>query len=270
MMTQQSSTPPNEVMTPAVKPDKEFVQSLVKGISVITAFSRENPAMTLSQVAALTGLTRATARRFLLTLHDLGYVKTDGRLFKLAPKILELGYAFLSSFHMGDIAEPFLQQVTDKVQESAGIAVLDGNSVVFVGPVHKKHVMSFSVSIGSKLPAYCTALGRLMLSDLPLGHLDQYLRELQPEARTDNTVTDKEKLRDLILQAAHAGYCIVDQELEVGLRCCAVPIRNRAGRMIAAINVSSMAQRASVEEMKSKQLPALIHASEQIMSAYAA
>ncbi len=250
--------------------DKEFVQSLVRGIMVITSFSREHPAMTLSQVAAETGLTRATARRFLLTLADMGYVRTDGRLFKLTPKILELGYSFLSSFQLSDVADPFLEIVCEKVKETTGIAVLDSGSVVFVGPVHRKHVMSFSASVGSKLPSYCTALGRVLLAGQPIEVLDDYLAKLEPTAYNQNTIVDKMALRERILQAGEQGYAIVDQELELGLRCLAVPVRNRAGRLIAALNISSLSDRVSLNQMRERHLPVLMASAEQIQRVYAA
>src|SRR2546428_4793813 len=169
----------------------EFVQSLERGLAVIKSFSRERPALTLSEIADLTGLTRAAARRFLITLRDLGYVGSDGRLFSLRPRVLELGYSYLSSLPVWEVARPYLEELADLVRETPSASVLDGTDIVFVARVETKRIMSMTLGVGSRLPAWATAMGRILLADLPQERLDDYFRRVRFEPLSDRTITDE-------------------------------------------------------------------------------
>jgi IclR family transcriptional regulator, pca regulon regulatory protein len=222
-------------------PRPEHVQSLARGLAVIKAFNGERPAQTLSDVARATGLTRAAARRFLLTLAELGYVRTDGRLFTLTPRVLELGYSYLSALSLPEVAEPHLEELVQLVHESASVAVLDGSDVVYVARVATSRIMTVSITIGTRFPAYATSMGRVLLAALTPAELDQRL--VEPRRFTERTVPDAAALRDVLGDVRASGYCMVDQELEEGLRSIAVPIRDNTGRVIAAANVSTHTSR---------------------------
>jgi IclR family pca regulon transcriptional regulator len=223
--------------TVPTRPD-HFVQSLERGIAVIRAFSAEEPEMTLSDVARRTGLTRAAARRFLLTLVDLHYVHTDGRMFWLSPRVLELGHSYLSSLSLPEVAEPHMERLVAGVRESSSVSVLDEGDVIYVARVPVSRIMTVSINVGTRLPAHRTSMGRVLL------------------AATDFT-TDDAELQRKIDRVRHDGYAIVDQELEKGLRSIAVPIRDGAGAVVAAMNLSTHAARRTVAAMRSELLPAL-------------
>src|SRR5712691_1961917 len=174
--------------------DGEFVQSLERGLSVIRAFSRDRPALTLSELADVTGLTRAAARRFLITLRELGYVESDGRQFSLRPRVLELGYSYLSSLPVWEIARPHLEQLADVVRETTSASVLDGTDIVFVVRVETKRIMSMTLGVGSRLPAWATAMGRVLLADLPQERLDDYFRQVRLEPLSEQTITDEKQI----------------------------------------------------------------------------
>jgi IclR family transcriptional regulator, pca regulon regulatory protein len=244
--------------------DSDFVQSLVRGLGVIRTFDADHPKRSVSEVAAATGLTRSAARRFLLTLGELGYVGTDGRVFWLEPRILELGFAYLSRLGLPEIAEPHLQRLVEKVHESSSMSVLDGHEIVYVARVATTRIMTVSISIGTRLPAYATSMGRVLLSGLAEGDLDRYLQRLTPVALTDRTITDVDALRKRIEKAADQGWALVDQELEEGLRSIAVPIHDGTSRVVAAVNVSAHASHASVATMKREFLPLLSQAADAI------
>ncbi|MDP9342429.1 MAG: helix-turn-helix domain-containing protein [Actinomycetota bacterium] len=242
----------------------EFVQSLERGLSVITTFSRDTPALTLSEIADRTGLTRAAARRFLLTLRDLGYVESDGRLFSLRPRVLELGYSYLASLPVWEIARPRLEELADKVQETTSASVLDGTDIVFVARVETKRIMSMTLGVGSRLPAWATAMGRVLLADLPSEQLDDYFQKTQRAPLNERTVTEEARLREIIDQARTDGWTLVDQEVEEGVRSLAVPLRNPNGRTEAALTVCSHAFRVSVERILEEFLPLVTETSERI------
>jgi IclR family pca regulon transcriptional regulator len=242
----------------------DFVQSLERGLSVIRAFDADHTHLTLSEVARLTGLNRAAARRFLLTLVELGYVSTNGRDFSLRPRVLELGYAYLSGLGLPSIAHPHLEALVAQVHESSSISVLDGFDVVYVARVPTKRIMTVSISIGTRFPAYATSMGRVLLAGLPEPSLEEYLEQLEIVSLTDQTVTTREELRDVIAEVAKQGWAIVDQELEHGLRSIAVPIRDATGGVIAAMNVSAHASRVSVAALKREFLPPMRVAAERI------
>ena len=242
-------------------PNTEFVQSLERGLAVIQAFGPDTPEMTISEVAEATATTRATARRFLLTLENLGHVRSDGRKFSLTPQILGLGYAYLSSLSWWQIAQPAMEDVVHELQESCSAAVLDGKDVVYVARVSATRIMSINLNIGTRLPAHVTSLGRVLLSHQPPESLDQYLAKIDPHKFTEHTKTDPGELRETIETARLKGYALVDQELETGLRSLAVPIYDRNGRILAALNVGTHAARTRLDEMTSHFLSALHDAS---------
>lgn len=220
-----------------------FVQSLERGLAVLRAFSAEDPELTLSDVARRTGLTRAAARRFLLTLVDLGYVAVDGRSFSLRPRVLELGYAYLSGITLSEVAVPHLERLSEAVQESSSVAVLDGEDVVYVARVPTKRIMTVAINVGTRFPAYATSLGQVLLSGLSPEELDGYLDRVQLRPLTRRTATDVSALRSKVRRARVQGWCLVDQELEEGLTSVAAPLREPGGRVVAAVNVSTHSNR---------------------------
>jgi IclR family pca regulon transcriptional regulator len=219
----------------------DHVRSLARGLAVIRAFDAEQPEQTLSDVARRTGLTRAAARRFLLTLVELGYVRTDGRLFALTPRVLELGFAYLSSRSLPEVAAPHLEALVGRVRASASVSVLDGTDVVYVARVPTSRIMTVAITIGARFPAYATSMGRVLLAALPAAERAERLAALRPEALTDRTLTDPAALARELDAVGEAGFCVVDEELELGLRSLAVPVRDRHGTVVAAANVSTRA-----------------------------
>jgi IclR family pca regulon transcriptional regulator len=244
--------------------DSDFVQSLDRGLAVIRAFGPDRERLSLSEVARATGLTRAAARRFLLTLVRLGYVRSDGREFLLRPRVLELGYAYLSGLTLPEVAAPHMEELVAKLHESSSISVLDGQHIVYVVRVPTKRIMTVTISVGTRFPAYATSMGRVLLAALPPDELDRYLDEVALKPLTGRTVTDPDRLRELLAEVARQGYSIVDQELEEGLRSVAAPIRGAADVGMAAINVSAHASRISLAGLRSEILPALLHTAGQI------
>jgi IclR family transcriptional regulator, pca regulon regulatory protein len=233
----------------------DFVQSLERGLSVIRAFDAEHRELALSDVARATGLTRAAARRFLLTLVKLGYVNFyDGR-FSLRPRVLELGYAYLSSLSLPEVAQPHMEALVTKVNESSSISVLDDTDIVYVVRVPTRRIMSITLSVGTRLPAYATSMGRVLLAGLDDEDLDNRLSRIELEPLTARTVTDADELRTMVLAVRRQGYAATDQELEEGLRSLAVPIRDASGSVAAALNVSVHASRATMAVLRREFLP---------------
>ena len=225
-------------MAGEARPRDEFVQSLARGLSVIAAFDADHPSMTLSEVAAQTSLSRAAARRFLHTLVELGYVHTDGRLFALTPQVLRLGTSYLSGLGLPAIAQPHLERLSAAVGESTSAAVLDGHDIVYVARAATRRIMSVGITVGTRFPAYATSMGRVLLASLDPGDLESYLSAVEMTPLTERTIGDASSLRDEIETVRQQGWCVVDQELEAGLRSIAVPV-NRGGQAVAAINVST-------------------------------
>jgi IclR family pca regulon transcriptional regulator len=244
-----------------------FVQSFARGLSVIRAFGGKHGAMTLSEVAERAATTRASARRVLLTLQHLGYVRADGRLFRLTPKILDLGYSYLSSLDVWEYAEPIMEELVAQVRESCSASVLDGDEIVYVLRVPTSRIMSINLGIGTRLPAYATSMGRVLLAGLADAELAAYLSRTVRAALTPHTVTDAEALRAAVLQVRAQGWSLVDQELEIGLRSIAVPLTNGSGRVVAALNISAHAARVSAKGMVDELLPRLRFAQRQIDAA---
>lgn len=246
------------------KPGDSYVQSFARGLEVIRSFSANAPQQTLSEVAAQTGLTRAGARRILLTLQTLGYVESDGRLFRLTPRILDLGFAYLSSMPIWDLAEPVMEELVEQVRESCSAAVLDGLDIVYVLrlPTHK--IMRTNLGVGSRLPAAWTSMGRVLLAGLPDDTLVARLQGLPLQRFTQHTTVDLPNLLAHIRQARSQGWCLINQELEEGLISIAAPLTNRAGQTVAALNISGQANRTSAEVMQASMLPALLRAAQTI------
>ncbi len=244
--------------------DPSFVNSLARGLRVIRAFNRERPEMTLSEVAVHTGLTRAAARRFLITLQQLGYVCTDGKRFRLAPRILELGFAYLSSIDIWNIALPVMEALSAELGESCSASVIEGCEIVYVARVPTRRVMSVSLSLGARLPAIATAMGRVLLAFLPEGKASERVATCPNCPHTSHSVTDRAELWRIVQQVRAQGWALVDQELEEGLRAIAVPLRGRSGKVVAAINVSAHASRVTVAQLRAVHLPALQRAAAEI------
>ncbi|MGV0344919.1 IclR family transcriptional regulator domain-containing protein [Corynebacterium lehmanniae] len=237
--------------------DVQLVQSLSRGLAVIRAFSGARPRQTLAQVAESTGLPRATVRRFLHTLVAEGYASSDGTVFWLTPKTLELGFSYLSSLGLPAIAQPHLDGLSRSLNESCSLTVLDGPDVVYVARAAADRIMSVNITIGTRFPAYATSMGRVLLADLPPAQLDAYLADTALEPITPETVTSKDALKQLLIDVQRQGYCIVDQELELGLRSVACPVRGSDGRAVASVNVSAHAGAVGHREVVDKLLPPL-------------
>jgi IclR family transcriptional regulator, pca regulon regulatory protein len=235
------------------------VQSLERGLAVIRTFDRGRAA-TPSEVASETALTRAAARRFLLTLAELGYVRADGRGFRLSPRVLELGRAYLSGLTLPESALPHMRELVARVRESSSLAVLDGDRIVYVAHVSAKRVLSVSVTVGSDDPAYATSLGRVLLAAQDEDVLGRLLATVELTPLTARTVVDPRRLRAELGRVRRQGWALVDQELEEGLRPVAVPIHDRHGRVVGAVNVDAQASRWSVEALRSSVLPLLLEA----------
>jgi len=236
----------------------DFVQSLERGLAVIRVFNADRPSLTLSEVATATGVTRAAARRFLITLMSLGYVRSDGRRFSLSARVLDLGYAYLSSLSLPEIAEPHLEALVAEVNESSSVSVLDGDDIVYVARVPVSRIMTVAISVGTRFPAYATSMGRVLLAGLPDGELDTYLAKVRIERLTGRTVASPAALRSELLRIRAQGWALVDQELEDGLRAVAAPIRDRNGKTVAALNISVAASRMPLEAMRRRFVPPLV------------
>lgn len=237
-----------------------FVQSLERGLNVIRALNRPGQGRTLSEVARDTGLPRAAARRFLLTLEELGYVRSADRRFSLTPRVLELGYAYLSSLSLPEIAQPHLRGLVGRVDESCSMSVLDGMDVVYVAREPTRRIMTVAISIGTRFPAHATSMGRVLLADLPGDELRSRLDQASLPALTARTVTDAARLERELARVRRQGWALVDQELEDGLRSVAAPVRDTAGRALAAVNVSTHASRTTRETLRVELLPELLAA----------
>ena len=245
--------------------NRDYVNSLARGLEVIRAFTRSQPRMTLSEIARATGMTRATVRRFLLTLVREGYAETDGKLFSLKPKVLELGFAALSSMSFLDVIQPVLTRLAANLEEACFAAVLDGTEVVYIASASPRNrIVSVSVNVGSRAPAHCVSTGRGLNALLPEQKQLEYLKNATLTKLTPNTVTSKVKLRSLIEETRVRGWSIVDQELEIGLRSIAVPVIDRAGEVVCALNVACPSSRITPEDMHHKILLELQAASQTI------
>ena len=245
--------------------DPNFMTSLARGLAVIQAFSNRRDPLTISHVSSKTGFSRAAVRRCLYTLAQLGFAGSDdGRHFFLRPRILALGHSYISSMPLAAAAQPVLERISHLLHESCSIAALDGVDIVYVARVNVTRIMSIDLRVGSRLPAYCTSMGRVLLANLPPEELESYLSRAELTRRTSRTIVSREKLRQVLRLIRRNGYSIVDQELEHGLRSMAVPIHNSGGKVTAALNVGAQAQRVSIVEMTNKFLPNLQDAAQEL------
>ena len=237
--------------------DRSYVTALARGLSVMKAFTRQSDRLTLSDVARIVSLPRATVRRCLLTLEKLGYVESNGRFFSLSPQVLTLAQAYLSSSPLPRVAQSFLERVSDTLGESCSLSILHKDEVIYVARSTRKRIGSLHRDVGSHLPAHCTSMGRVLLASLSPADLTKYFREATLEAFTKNTVVEESALRAILEKVSRQGYCVVDQELEPDLRSIAVPVHNAAGRVAAAINMSAQASRTPRKQMLDEYLPVL-------------
>lgn len=243
---------------------RDIVAGLANGLTVIEAFDQDRPRLSISEVAQRTGLTRAAARRYLLTLMQAGFVHQDGRLFALSPRVLRLGQAYMRSARLPRVIQPQLQNIALAMQEASSVGVLDGPDVIAVAAVTVGRVVSPTLQPGTRVPAHCSANGRVLLATLPDAALDEWLNTYPLEARTPRTLTQPALVRDAVLQVRQQGYAMVDQELEVGLRTISVPLKNFRGDTVAAMNVSAHAARQDLEALRERCLPVLLQAQAQL------
>ncbi|WP_329332577.1 helix-turn-helix domain-containing protein [Streptomyces sp. NBC_00663] len=235
-----------------------FVRSLERGLAVIRAFDADHPELTLSEVARACALTRAAARRFLLTLADLGYVHADGRTFRLTPRVLELGYSYLAGFSLAQIAEPHLERLVERTRESSSLCVLDGDEIVYVARVPARRIMTAAITVGTRFPAHVTSVGRVILAHLAEEQRELALSRADLRALTPRTIVSAELLRAELDRVRGQGYAVVDQELEEGLRSVAAPVRDRDGEVVAAVNIPVHASRNTVASVRRDLLPHLL------------
>ncbi len=234
----------------------DFVQSFARGLAVIRAFDADHAELTLSEVAVRADVPRAAARRFLMTLIALGYVRSSDRTFALTPRVLELGYSYLSALSLPAIAQPHLERLSHELDESTSLAVLDGTDVVYVARVPTRRIMSVSIQLGTRFPAWATSLGRVLLAALPDDAADAALEHSDLHPFTPTTLVDRTALLAELDRVRRAGWAIVDGELEEGLRSIAAPVRDASGAVVAAVNVST-ARRGDAESELARVLPAL-------------
>lgn len=235
-----------------------YVTAFGRGLSVIRSFSRSQPTLTIADVARATGLNRATARRFLHTLEADGYVSNDNGRYSLRPSVLELGYAYLSAMSVDDLFHKHLQELAEQVHESCSAGVLDGNDVVFVARAQTSYprMMTLALSVGTRIPAYLTAIGRVLLAEFSDAELDAYLRQVELHQETERTITDPVALREAIKSVRELGYCLMDQEIDTGICAVAVPVYP-PGRAPIAISVSAHATGTPLTTLAEHHLPML-------------
>lgn len=236
---------------------EERVNSLVRGLAVLRAFAKHHEAMTISEVAAETDMAPASARRMLLTLADLGYVEQHGKRFRVAPKVLDLGYSYLSSMPIWQIAQPILEKISESFHVSSSASVLDGCDILYAFRATHGDVSSVLVSTGTRQPAQVTAMGRVLLASLDEVRLDAVIARIKFSRITVNSVADPQELRKILAKVRTQDYAIVDEELELGLRAIAVPIRNRQGNVVAAINAAGRSRSLTKEVLVEQILPVM-------------
>ena len=243
---------------PGFEQSRDFVQSLARGLSVLGAFDAEHPTLGLAGIAARTGLSRAAVRRLVLTLQHLGYVRPVGRDYALSPRVLELGFGCLGSLRLTDLAQPLIEQLAQRVRHSCSMAVLDGQSIVYVLRVPVRRVMAVALGVGARLPAFAASMGRVLLAGLPPAALARWLADCRPTRLTPHTVTDLRRLGRIIATVRAQGYAYVEQELELGLCSLAVPVRDRDGRVVAALNASMPYHADAARHAQREVLPELL------------
>jgi len=260
-----AAPPKNSGDSDAFTGDPNFMTSLARGLAVIQAFSQRRHHLTISQVSTTTGLSRAAVRRCLYTLSKLGFAGSDdNRHFFLRPRILALGHSYISSMPLATAAQPVLEHISHLLHESCSIATLDGVDIVYIARANVTRIMSIDLGVGSRLPAFCTSMGRAILANLPPEELESVLARVEFKRYTERTITNPAKLTQALRQIRREGYSIIDQELEHGLRSMAVPIQNPSGKVVAALNIGAHAQRVSIQEMQTKFLPHLRAAAQEL------
>jgi IclR family pca regulon transcriptional regulator len=245
--------------------DPNFMTSLARGLAVIQAFSQRKRQLTVSQISNKTGFSRAAVRRCLYTLAKLGFAGSDdNRHFFLRPRILALGHSYITSMPLATAAQPVLEHVSHLLHESCSIATLDGLEITYIARANVTRIMAIDLGVGSRLPAFCTSMGRVLLADLAPEVLEERMARMQFTRHTEKTIVSAEKLRQVLRLVQRNGYSIVDQELEHGLRSMAVPIQNATGKVVAALNVGAHAQRVSIQDMQVRFLPHLRAAAQEL------
>jgi len=249
--------------------DRDFVTALARGLAVIQAFTNQQRQLSIAQISYRTGITRAAVRRYLHTLEVLGYVACeDGRRFSLRPKIVSLGHAYLSGMALAHWAQPVLDRLSQTVEEACSLAVLDGQDILYVARSTSSRIISPSLNVGSRLPAYCTSIGLVILAYLPEPALEDYLAKVRFIPFTSHTIISPEALREVLALVRAKGYAVADQQIEIGLRSIAVPVRNTADKVVAGINVLIQSSRLSVVQMEAQLVPPLLRAAEELTPAF--
>jgi IclR family pca regulon transcriptional regulator len=247
----------------------DTVQSLARGIAVIRSFSQDARRLTTADVSRTTGLTRATCRRLLLTLVELGYATTDGKTYELTPRVLDIGYSYLASMQLSEIAQPFIEAFSEDVHESSSVSVLDDTDIVYVARVPTKRIMTVAIGLGSRFPAYQTSMGRVLLAELDDDQIRDVFDRSNRSRTTPHTVDTIERLLHAIETVRATGWALVDQELETGVRSVAAPIRDGRGCAVAAMNVSTHAGRTDLEQVHEFFVPRILDTAASISEALA-
>jgi IclR family transcriptional regulator, pca regulon regulatory protein len=245
--------------------DPNFMTSLARGLLVIQAFSQQSLHLSIAQLGKRTGLSRASVRRCLYTLSKLGFAGSDdGRTFYLLPRVLALGHSYLTSVPLATVAQPVLERLSHILHESCSIALLDGINIIYVARANVTRILAIDLGVGTRLPAFCTSMGRVLLAHLPPEEMEALLSRIEFNRYTDRTLTSVGQLRQVLLSVRRDGYAVVDEELELGLRSMAVPVQNRMGRVVASISSGAHGQRVSVQDMLTRFLPYLRAAAQEL------
>lgn len=238
--------------------ERDMMSGLAKGLAVIETFTADRPRQSIAEVANASGLDRATARRCLLTLTHQGYAEWDGKFFTLTPRVLRLGTACLAAMPLPQLVQPVLDALSDEIGESSSVSILDGDEIVYIARAAQQKVMSIALMPGSRLPAHCTSMGRVLLAALPEEEARRRLGPGPLPARTPLTLTDPEAVMRRLAQVRAEGHALNDQEIEIGLRSIAVPVLSTRGKVVAALNIGVSAARATPEDLRRHFLPALL------------
>jgi len=245
--------------------DPDFMTSLARGLAVVQAFQERKRHLTIAQISHRTEIPRAAVRRCLHTLIKLGYATTDGRTYSLLPKVLTLGHAYLSSTPLAVSAQPYLDRMSEQLHEACNMATLEGDDILYIArSATTQRLISVDLSVGGRLPAYCTSMGRILLAALDDASLQDYLDHADLQTETSRTLTTPQALLACLQEVRQQGWCIVDQELEQGLRSIAVPVYDASGQVLAALNISTHAGRVSRSELEQRFLPSMLSASQEL------
>jgi IclR family pca regulon transcriptional regulator len=250
--------------------DRDYVQSLDRGITVLLAFDAEHPEPTLAELAQLTGFSRPAVRRFLITLERMGYVRGSGGRWSLTPRVLSIGQHYTESHALIELAQPHLLELAERTSESASLATLDGDEVVYVARVPVRRIMSINVSVGTRVPAHATSMGRVLLAWAPLVVVDEVLTGRPLRAVTPNTLTDLDDIRAELSRVRAQGWSIVSEELEVGLLSASAPVRDRSGEVVAALASSTSVGRSDPDTLRRDVVPLLVDAADRLSASLGA